>query len=633
MPLYSLLFIALFFTPFSYADTQSTSNKSNANENSVSSQPSTEKTAANSKYQQLTEDFSKAEQPKQQADILISLLELISTDRNYWPHFEAEESKALTLLTQTLANEQKFDIYYHLGLIQYRQGKFSEAETYLLTSLNFTDETRLSSSKSYYAYGISLVRQGKMVEGLDNILKAHDIQIAVQGFASSKILIGLGFTNFYMKNYDKAIDYTQQSIASQPENDLMLIELYPNLAAMFIAQENYDSALEAINQAERVAHYHNIFDRVAIIVNKATIYAELGEDKKAIEYYLKALDITNEKGDAINKPTVVSNLAESHQNLGMHDIAANYFEQAYQLYADDSQLIKRLELYPPMIKNYQSLKNYQRALALMIEYKDLADESTSLSAKEKFDQSQAAYDLAVKENALIEAKLEQTRNENSILYLYGVVSFFTLFAVFLFIAYRLKNSAYKKVKELATRDQLTGLLNRRALHDIFELEMNRAKRNKNTFSVILLDIDHFKTLNDTYGHDYGDVVLQEIAQTLQSSVREMDKVSRWGGEEFLIFLPETNQAQATILAEKIRQVVSDIPLYYPMPESKSESKSEPTKKSSTKQPQAQVVQVTISLGVAEYQLQDNYKDIVKQADLGLYKAKDQGRNTVVCINS
>ena len=109
----------------------------------------------------------------------------------------------------------------------------------------------------------------------------------------------------------------------------------------------------------------------------------------------------------------------------------------------------------------------------------------------------------------------------------------------------------------------------------------------------------------------------------------MDKVSRWGGEEFLIFLPETNQAQATILAEKIRQVVSEIPLYYPM----AESKSEPTKKSLTKQPQAQVVQVTISLGVAEYQMQDNYKDIVKQADLGLYKAKDQGRNTVVCINS
>lgn len=633
MPLYSLLFIALFFTPLSYADTQSTSNKSNANENTVSSQPSSEKTAANSQYQQLTEDFSKAEQPKQQADILITLLELMSTDRNYWPHFEAAETKALTLLTQSLTNEQKFDIYYHLGLIQYRQGKFSEAETYLLTSLNFTDETRLSSSKSYYAFGISLVRQGKMVEGLDNILKAHDIQIAVQGFASSKILIGLGFTNFYMKNYDKAINYTQQSIASQPENDLMLIELYPNLAAMFIAQENYDSALEAINQAERVAHYHNIFDRVAIIVNKATIYAELGEDKKAIEYYLKALDITNEKGDAINKPTVVSNLAESHQSLGMHDIAANYFEQAYQLYADDSQLIKRLELYPPMIKNYQSLKNYQRALALMIEYKDLADESTSLSAKEKFDQSQAAYDLAVKENALIEAKLEQTRNENSILYLYGIVSFFTLFAVFLFIAYRLKSSAYKKVKELAIRDQLTGLLNRRALHDIFELEMNRAKRNKNTFSVILLDIDHFKSLNDTYGHDYGDVVLQKIAQTLQSSVREMDKVSRWGGEEFLIFLPETNQAQATILAEKIRQVVSEIPLYYPMAESKSEPKPEPTKNSLTKQPQAQVVQVTISLGVAEYQMQDNYKDIVKQADLGLYKAKDQGRNTVVCINS
>jgi diguanylate cyclase (GGDEF)-like protein len=197
--------------------------------------------------------------------------------------------------------------------------------------------------------------------------------------------------------------------------------------------------------------------------------------------------------------------------------------------------------------------------------------------------------------------------------------------VFLFIAYRLKNSAYEKVKELAIRDQLTGLLNRRALHDIFELEISRAKRNKHTFSVILLDIDHFKVLNDTYGHDYGDLVLQKIAQALQNSVRKMDKVSRWGGEEFLVFLPETNQVQAMILAEKIRQVISEIPLHYPM--------QQQTASDSTKQQQAQIVQVTVSLGIGEYEFQDNYKDTVKKADLGLYKAKEQGRNNAVCFTN
>ena len=160
------------------------------------------------------------------------------------------------------------------------------------------------------------------------------------------------------------------------------------------------------------------------------------------------------------------------------------------------------------------------------------------------------------------------------------------------------------------RDQLTGLFNRRALHDIFELEMSRVNRNKKTFSIILLDIDHFKVLNDTYGHDYGDIVLQKVASALQDSIRSMDKVARWGGEEFLVFLPETNKEQASHLAEKLRLAVSNIELTY----------------------QDKLLQVTVSLGVCEYNQQGEYKDMVKQADLGLYKAKETGRNKVVCLS-
>jgi diguanylate cyclase (GGDEF)-like protein len=263
-----------------------------------------------------------------------------------------------------------------------------------------------------------------------------------------------------------------------------------------------------------------------------------------------------------------------------------------------------------MIENYQSLGNYQRALELMVEYKELDDESTSLAAKEKFDQSQAAYDIASKEKSLIEAKLAQTSNENAILRLYGIVAFSLLIILFIYIAYRLKHSAYLQVKELALRDQLTGLFNRRALHDIFELEMSRVNRNKKTFSIILLDIDHFKVLNDTYGHDYGDIVLQKVASALQDSIRSMDKVARWGGEEFLVFLPETNKEQASHLAEKLRLAVSNIELTY----------------------QDKLLQVTVSLGVCEYNQQGEYKDMVKQADLGLYKAKETGRNKVVCLS-
>ncbi|WP_339691037.1 tetratricopeptide repeat-containing diguanylate cyclase [uncultured Pseudoalteromonas sp.] len=560
-------------------------------------------------YQQLRTTYSSAQSTTQQAELMVVWLAFMNEDKN-WHEFDLLKDDVSQLLDSEVDIETKYALYDNLGLMKYRLGKFAEADSYLSKAVSFADDTQLATSMTYYLYGINSVRQGKMVDGLDKILHAHDLQINIQGYASPKILIGLGFTNYYMKNYDKAIEYTQQAIAAYPENDILLTELYANLAAMYVDKAQYQEALIAINQAEKVAHFHNIFDRVPIIINKGTIYAELNEHQKAIDYYLKALDIVNKNNDLIHKPTVLSNLAQSNQSLGNYKLAADYFEQALAIFSSESQLIKRLENYPPMIENYQSLGNYQRALELMIEYKELDDESTSLAAKEKFDQSQAAYDIASKEKSLIEAKLAQTSNENAILRLYGIVAFSLLIILFIYIAYRLKHSAYLQVKELALRDQLTGLFNRRALHDIFELEMSRVNRNKKTFSIILLDIDHFKVLNDTYGHDYGDIVLQKVASALQDSIRSMDKVARWGGEEFLVFLPETNKEQASHLAEKLRLAVSNIELTY----------------------QDKLLQVTVSLGVCEYNQQGEYKDMVKQADLGLYKAKETGRNKVVCLS-
>ncbi|NMR27963.1 GGDEF domain-containing protein [Pseudoalteromonas sp. NEC-BIFX-2020_015] len=599
-----LILLLLFFVNGSYANEQL------ATENQLNEIKTLKKLGKTElAYQLLKTTYSAAQTTEQKAELMIVWLTFMNEDKN-WHYEQSLNSDISYLLDAELKQNTTYLLYNNLGLMKYRQGKFNEAEIHLFKAIHYADNKQLAASMTHYSYGITLVRQGKMVNGLDSILNAYRLQIDIQGHASPKILIGLGFTNFYMKNYDKAIEYTQQAIDAYPKNHLLLTELYANLAAMYVDKKQYEDALIAINEAERVAHFHNIFDRVAIIINKGTIYAELGQHQKAIKYYLNAFDITDKNNDLIHKPTVISNLAQSNQSLGNHKLAADYFEQAHQIFTGESQLIKRLENYPPMIENYQSLGNYKRALELMIEYKALNDESTTLTAKEKFDQSQAAYDLASKEKSLIEAKLVQIRNENAILRLYGLIAFSILLITFIYIAYRLKNSAYLQVKELAIRDQLTDLFNRRALHDIFQLEMNRVSRNKNTFSVILLDIDHFKTLNDTYGHDYGDTVLQKVANTLQSSIRSMDKVARWGGEEFLIFLPETNKQQASHLAEKLRLAISDIKL---------------THKTHT-------LTVTVSLGVSEYQHQSDYKDLVKQADLALYKAKESGRNQVICID-
>lgn len=162
----------------------------------------------------------------------------------------------------------------------------------------------------------------------------------------------------------------------------------------------------------------------------------------------------------------------------------------------------------------------------------------------------------------------------------------------------------KELARLAVTDTLTGLCNRLKTDAALEHEIHRADRFDNVFSVILLDIDKFKQINDTHGHSAGDQVLVGIAGLLQRHSRKTDVVGRWGGEEFIVICPHTTPEGARQLGETLRQTIEahDFP---------------------------GVHRVTASFGVTAYQANDQPKDIVARADVALYAAKRQGRNRVV----
>ncbi len=164
----------------------------------------------------------------------------------------------------------------------------------------------------------------------------------------------------------------------------------------------------------------------------------------------------------------------------------------------------------------------------------------------------------------------------------------------------------KKLDELSRRDELTGLANRRDMLERLDREHNRFERNNHPFSVIMADLDHFKQVNDNFGHECGDNVLRLVAKTLSENVQKRDSVARWGGEEILILLPETDVRQAHGIATRLRQEVEKVHL-----ECSNES-----------------VGVTLSLGVAEYQQSLTITGLINQADEHLYRAKYDGRNRV-----
>jgi len=203
-----------------------------------------------------------------------------------------------------------------------------------------------------------------------------------------------------------------------------------------------------------------------------------------------------------------------------------------------------------------------------------------------------------------------------------VVIIFAMIAVNLLIRIRetslrnrekqLKSEVATKTAELerlAKRDALTDLYNRRAFDEILKREFRKALHQKVPVCLAILDIDHFKQINDTYLHSTGDKVLEHLAEVLKGAVRKADQVARWGGEEFVLFLPHTTLTEASELCERVRKQV----------EKARFSDVDPN------------LRLTVSIGVAQASDVDTHSTLLIKADKALYQAKDMGRNKV-CVN-
>lgn len=168
-----------------------------------------------------------------------------------------------------------------------------------------------------------------------------------------------------------------------------------------------------------------------------------------------------------------------------------------------------------------------------------------------------------------------------------------------------------QLERLAMMDDLTGLMNRRAFFVHGAKEISRAQRQQTPLSLLMLDVDVFKTINDQYGHAAGDLVLQHVSHKIVENVREMDLVARMGGEEFSILLPNTAMKDAVKLAERVRQAVEQESCQF----------------------QDQEISTTVSIGVASYDLKSsNLEGILRRADNFMYQAKNHGRNRVVFLD-
>jgi len=177
------------------------------------------------------------------------------------------------------------------------------------------------------------------------------------------------------------------------------------------------------------------------------------------------------------------------------------------------------------------------------------------------------------------------------------------------LVYPLRNALnYREALNQAMRDPLTGLGNRGALENALEHQWQVAQRYEQDMSVLMIDIDHFKRINDRLGHDTGDYVIKQVARVINATTRQTDLAFRYGGEEFLVILNKTNELGSNIIAERIRENIESLQLITP---------------------EGEPITVTACVGGSHFTPHVSKQELVKQADKALYSAKNNGRNQVV----
>ena len=459
---------------------------------------------------------------------------------------------------------------------------------------------------------------GEQARALVDFLEAQRLyEAAGNTTAAESNLISIATIYRRLGEYDKAFDYLQQSMApaqrAQDKQTLLVI----NLQLGFLASERGDpsAAVAPLQRALALARETGSRQSVG---SALLALAQVSNSRHQYALALQQLQHAAIEFDAVSDRSNVGTLAlqsaEAHAGLGQHELAAREFDMAEADVRRSSNMRYLAELYEARSRNQEALGKPAAALA-DLRLKMKADAALARMAKteittlmsyqfdterRELENRKLAADKALKEQQL--AALERIRNWQGVAILLGGA----LMLLMLGLAQRQWRRS-RRLHRLALTDALTGVANRRHIQFTLHSAMGEARRAHRPLTVIMLDVDHFKHVNDRHGHHTGDRVLVDIVHACQGALRQCDRIGRMGGEEFLVVLPGSALVDGLQVAERLRANVAAWRL--------SDEGAE--------------LQVSISLGVA--QLAPGETDmaaLVQRADAALYRAKDNGRNRV-----
>ena len=514
-----------------------------------------------------------------------------------------------------------------VAAVKLQWGELTEALEFFREAVGYLeaaeDQTKLAACIS----NISIIyyNRGEYREALEYMYRALGIyEKADNKTGIAVVLNSIGAVHGKLEQYDKAVEIFQRGlVVAREANNLQLIATFLiNIGEHQMKRGEADTAMATFEDALQYARKLGNRDILAVCLNNiGEVLRTVGQYRNAMRYFQETLKLFE---DMQSRPRIFAsylNIGNTFMDLEQYDEAESSLLMAYDLANELESKSKQKQSVDVLSQLYEKMGRYDKSLAFRKEYDALNQEMINAETFEKIADLQNQHDKENREKQIqiLEKEREiralQIRRQRIVIGLTIIVALLlgTMILV-LYRRFRLKaksnrmlERAYEQMEELARYDELTGLYNRRSVSERIEIEMVRMGRTWRPFSLAMVDVDDFKTINDRYGHPCGDAVLKTLGLVMKDALRLQDVASRWGGEEFLLMLPETDMDGAWILAEKVRKRVESTVIEW----------------------EKQRLQLTVTIGISVYDRPGPLSACIQRADEALYRGKRTGKNQVI----
>jgi diguanylate cyclase (GGDEF)-like protein len=515
--------------------------------------------------------------------------------------------------------------------------KYKEALLYCLEALAYQKKVAKPGPSAPLLYQAGLASffladyQKALPYALESLSQAEKAGLAGQ---TALALHLLGAIHLEMDRLPEALGYFRRALdIAVQENDQSQTCLSLNeIGHVLTIQKNFEEAVAFKRRALTAARLSNHPDNIAkVLYDFGFTYLAMTRPEEALPLFRESVELDGTSNRVPEIMVTISRLASA-------DLDKRNYRQALRLFMDYLPLAEKAKLHPEMLNIYLKLSEiYGRlggpeiSMGYLQKAYDLRDKmyeeemvrlTREIEARYETDKKQKENDILKRELRIKALDLNQKGLQIS--FLLALSALVLLFVLILYNRYRFRLKAHQELEranrqiqekqvqltqanrrldELTREDPLTGLANRRELLGRFEQEKVRFLRSGRAFSLIMGDLDDFKVFNDTYGHNCGDDILKTLASLLRSMIRGQDIVGRWGGDEFLILLPETGLSGGEAVARKVRARVRRTAF--------------PWKEKNLK--------VQLSLGVSVYKKGMEFDDCLKNADQAMFRRKRKGK--------